>query len=106
MWRDVYSLAAQCSQCQLSKATPPRAHGRLRKVAIGSPLDIIAVDILFSLPVASDGGKYILVLTDYFTKLSDAYAFPDAYAPTLSCPRCITGSLHDSDCPANSIRTN
>ena len=65
-----------------SKPAPSRAHGQLQKVITGAPLDIVAVDILSGLPTASDGSKYILVLTDYFTKWSEAYGLPDAEAHT------------------------
>jgi len=51
-------------------------------VLTGAPLDIVAVDVLSRLPVTSDGKKYILVLTDYFTKWSCAFALPDAEAST------------------------
>jgi len=84
MRRDVYAWTSQCTQCQKSKPAPSRAHGHLQKVISGAPLDIVAVDILSALPTSSDGSNYILVLTDYFTKWSEAYALPDAEANTCT----------------------
>ena len=37
MRRDIYNWTAQCSHCQLSKAAPSRAHGKLQKVLTGAP---------------------------------------------------------------------
>jgi len=68
MRRDIYTWTFQCTHCQKSKPAPSRAHGHPQKVITGAPLDIVAVDILSGLPTPSDGSKYILVLTDYFTK--------------------------------------
>lgn len=52
-----------------------------------APLDIVAIDILSGLPTTSDRMKYILVVTDYFTKWSSAFALPDAEATT--CMRAM-----------------
>jgi len=82
MRRDVFNWCSQCAECQKSKPAPSKAHGQLQKVITGAPLDIVAVDILSGLPSANDGSKYILVLTDDFTKWSEAYALPDAEAHT------------------------
>jgi len=45
-------------------------------------MDIVAADILSGLPVTDDGLRYILVLTDYFTKWACAFTLPDAEAST------------------------
>jgi len=46
-------------------------------------MDIVAADILLGLPVTEGGLRYILVLTDYFTKWACAFALPDAKASTF-----------------------
>ena len=51
------------------------------------PLDVVAVDILSGLPTTTDGSRYILVLTDYFTKWACAFPLPDAEAST--CMRAM-----------------
>jgi len=65
---DIRIWYKQCDICARSRGPPTRHQGRLQKVLTGAPLDIVAVDILSGLPNTSDGMKYILVLTDYFTK--------------------------------------
>ena len=64
---DVIRWTKECETCAQCKGPPTRRHGKLQKVLTGAPLDIVAVDILSRLPIAPDGSKYILVLTDYFT---------------------------------------
>ena len=42
----------------------------------------LIIDILSGFPVASDGSKCLLVLTEYFLKWVEAYPLPDAEAST------------------------
>jgi len=89
MRRDVTAWCRECETCAKGKGPPNKRHGTLQKVMTGAPLDIVAIDILSGLPATPDGSKYILVATDYFTKLSEAYALPDAEA----CVFCTTTIL-------------
>ena len=45
-------------------------------------MDLVTIDILSGLPVASDGSKYLLVAVDAFTKWIEAYPLPDQEAHT------------------------
>ena len=51
---------------------------------VGEPLERIAVDLLGPLPLTYDKNKYILVVTDYFTRFAEAYALPDIEATTVA----------------------
>ena len=47
-------------------------------------MDRWATDITGPFPTTSRGNKYILVVTDTFSKWSEAYPIPDQTAPTCA----------------------
>jgi transposase InsO family protein len=51
---------------------------------VGNLLERIAMDILGPLPETPRGNKYILVLGDYFTKWTEAYAIQNMEAATVA----------------------
>jgi hypothetical protein len=53
-------------------------------VITGNPLERIAIDIMGPLPETESGNKYIMVVGDYFTKWTEAYAIPDHTAETVA----------------------
>ena len=91
MRKDVSIWYQQCADCFCGRAPTTKLHRKLHNVIVREPLDIVSVDILSGLPVTKDGYKYVLVLTDYFTKWTEAYPLKDAEAPT--CIRVMYNSF-------------
>ena len=46
-------------------------------VTAGMPMEKVALDIMGPLPRSNRGNRYLLVLSDYFTKWVEAYAIPN-----------------------------
>ena len=53
-------------------------------VRSGYPMERIAIDILGELPQTNKGNKYILVVSDYFTKWTEALPMPNMEACTVA----------------------
>jgi transposase InsO family protein len=71
-----------CIVCQKRR---PRTEGKapLYHVGAGNPGECIAMDILGPLPLTVRGNQYIIVLSDMFTKWTEAYALPDKTASSV-----------------------
>ena len=67
---------------------------------VGAPLDRLATDILGPFPESTKGNKYILAVTDYFTKWVEVYAIPDQSA--ITCAEVILDEfIGRYGCPYN-----
>jgi len=83
MKRDVERWCKYCHKCQQRK-TGPNWHAPLQQSIPDRPMARIAMDIL-SFPVPTRRGNVcILVVSDYFTKWSRAFALPDQQAYTIA----------------------
>ena len=95
---DIRRWCSQCNTCAQVKAGP-NYQARMQSMRAVAPLDIVALDVLGELPETDNGNKYILVVSDYFTKWVEAYPMPNQTAQTtadifvrefvtrLGCPR-------------------
>jgi len=84
MERDVRLRVKQCKICQAIKhGCLPGEAGR-RRLYAGRPWQVVTVNLVGPMPITPRGNRWILVLTDHFTRWADALAISDASAPTVA----------------------
>ena len=83
MTSDVRRIIRACDTCQVSKKSclSTKARGNL---LVGRPWQQVAIDLVGPMPTTKSGNKWILVLTDHFTRWQDALAIPDATASEVA----------------------
>ena len=67
----------QCCNCQQRKPGPGQCRAKLHQHPVGAPLERMAVDIMGPLSATANGNEYIMVICDYFSKYTVAYAIPN-----------------------------
>lgn len=75
---------ACCLQCAKRKGPHRKTKAPLQQYQVGEPLERVAMDILGPLPQTESGNRFILVVTDYFSKFSEAYAMENMEAMTVA----------------------
>lgn len=74
----------KCEQCSARKNPPKSYKAPMKLYNVGAPMERIALDIMRPLPMTKQGNRYILVIGDYFTKWTEAFAIPDQEAETVA----------------------
>ena len=81
---DVKIWVKKCDTCASIKTPNKHPRAALGKMPVGAPLDRLATDILGPLPLTPRGNRYILLVTDHFTKWVEVFPVPDQTAETCA----------------------
>ena len=64
----VHGLVASCHVCGSKKTWGRKRRAPLQQYVVGAPMERIAIDILGPLPETPRKNKFVLVVSDFFTK--------------------------------------
>ena len=84
MTADIRRTIRTCEVCQKAKSGGTRSAGGQQRLYAGRPWQKVAVDLVGPLPETQARNRWILVLTDHFTRWQDALPLPDATAPVVA----------------------
>ena len=84
MVADIRRTVRSCEICQMAKTGGNKSSGERQRLYAGRPWQKLAVDLVGPLPETPRGNRWILVLTDHFSRWQDALPLPDATAPTVA----------------------
>ena len=81
---DIIRWCQQCHTCQQRKPGMGKAKNRLYQVPATYPLERVHLDVLTVKPASHYGNTHILVVTDSFTRWTEAYPIWDQKAATIA----------------------
>ena len=81
---DIHKWIAECAVCQQRSAPQPAAQAPLGTITASHPFDKISWDIMGPLPLTTQGNRYVLVVTDLFSKWTEAFLLKTTDSETLA----------------------
>ena len=83
-WKSyVVKAIGSCVACNQRKGPHSRTTLPIKRYQASQPMQRIAIDMLGPLPLTKSGNKYLLIVTDYFSKWVEAIAVPNQEATTV-----------------------
>lgn len=82
MHTDIDQWCKECERCTIAKAVRPTVRTFMGHLTASRPLEVVAIDFT-TLEKASDGREHVLVVTDVFSKFTQAYPTSDQRAHTV-----------------------
>ena len=85
MNEDVILWCKSCVPCNQKKNPTPHRKAPMSLRKPGFPFERVAIDILGPLPRTENSKRYILCITDYFSKWAEAFPLENIEAETVAC---------------------
>lgn len=95
---DIRAICSQCRTCGEAKSPNQRNRAPMQPIVAGFPNEIVGLDIVGPLPLTANGNRYILVMTDFFTKWANARPMKEIDAGTVA-QEFIAGWVADHGVP-------
>ncbi|KAI3365811.1 hypothetical protein L3Q82_000713 [Scortum barcoo] len=83
MVSDIKGYVRCCRRCVFSKTPEPEARAPLESIVTSRPLELVCIDF-WSAEDSSNKSLDVLVVTDHFTKLAQAYLCPNQSAKAVA----------------------
>ena len=83
MDRDIRDWCKRCERCNLAKCTQPQARAPMGHLLAAEPNQVLAIDFTLLEP-AQDGKECVMVMTDVFSKFTQAVPTRDQKASTVA----------------------
>ncbi|XP_063442388.1 uncharacterized protein LOC134722696 [Mytilus trossulus] len=74
----------RCIECQKRKGPSKGTRASMKTYVVGETMDRVAIDLLGPIPQTYNGNRYLMVITDYFTRYAEAYPIPNIFASTVA----------------------
>ncbi|PIK54137.1 hypothetical protein BSL78_08978 [Apostichopus japonicus] len=84
MKEDIRNHCITCEKCGSRKKPNRKERAPMQRYQVGMPSERIAIDIAGPFPVTHRGNRFIMVVGDYFSKWTEAYALPNHTAEVVS----------------------
>ena len=82
--KTVHDILHKCEVCEKTKPSTRTLRAPMKTCVAERPMERVAIDILGPLTETDNGNKYIIIIADYFTKWTEAYAVPDHKADSVA----------------------
>jgi transposase InsO family protein len=77
---DVKLFVRGCDICAANADPKKKPKAPMGHLPSGAPWDVIAIDYMGPLPITENGNRYVMVLTDHFTKYAEVFSVPSQQA--------------------------
>lgn len=88
MYSHIYNYVKSCPNCVVRRGYHANQKAPIQRVPVTSfPFEKIALDIVGPFPLTKFGNRFLLVITDYFTRWPEAYPIENTKSETIL--RCL-----------------